>query len=212
MQFISKGPPRAQAHPSTIPYLFVVFWIVTQTIWALLQSVSHLTLACDAIDVLPGSLRRFQVQQYLKVSNFGDPKFWNMGTAEYKLSFESIRSLSPRELDRGQRSQLANRVLRVLLRANISSLATMQNQLVVLTKLITIPNKSMEILTNVRESVPEESKEAAGEPILMALARKIDGSMEWSDDNIHCVKTLRRLVRSVLRSEKSRRKDTYSQD
>ncbi len=135
-----------------------------------------------------------------------------MGTAEYKLSFESIQSLSPRELDRGQRSQLANRMLRVLLRANISSLATMQNHLGVLTKLIAIPNKSMEILTNARESVPEEAKKAAGEPILMALARKIDGSIEWSDDNLHCVKLLQRLARSVMRYVKFCRKDTYSVD
>ena len=122
-----------------------------------------------------------------------------MGATDYGLAFESIQRLSPMEIERGQRSQLANRILRILLHANMSSLGKCRDHLMVLIKLLAISNKSMDILLNVTEDSSEKSKQIDNEPTLMILARRIDGSPERSYDNVHCVKALQKLTHSVIR-------------
>lgn len=146
-----------------------------------------------------GCLRTFQVDRYLSTSDFREPKYWDIGAAEYLVDFRGIQAISTKALDRGQRSKLANRVLRILLVANTTNLARTTEHLILLAKLIQMPNKSMNILTN-ENDVPRKGSEKPRDEIpLMTLARGIDGVVGWSEDNVHSVRVLRQLTNSVMR-------------
>lgn len=143
------------------------------------------------------NLRNFQVDRYLNISNFGDAKFWNLRSADYTVAFQSIEYLLPDELEPEQRSNLANRILRILILVNMPSLAQ-TSHLAVLTKLISIPIKSMSILTKSSEILPKDSKQAS-EVALITLARGIDELTKWSVENVETVEVVKRLTRSVMR-------------
>ena len=134
------------------------------------------------------------------ISSFRDARFWDISTADYRLAFKSIQQLDLSLLDRAQSSQLANRILHVLLRAKILSLAKAAEHTTVLTKLTLNPNKSMDILTDTQMSSSKELKQSEGEIALIQLARGVDGFMKWSIDNIHSLEILQRLAGSVTRS------------
>ena len=144
-------------------------------------------------------LRTFQVDRYLCTSEFDDPKYWDVGAADYVVALQSIQATRIRDFDRGQRGKLANRVLRILLLANMSKLARTTEHMILLAKLIRMPNKSINILTNEAELSKKGSAQAKDEMALFSLARGIDGVRVWSEDNVHSVKALRQLTSSVMR-------------
>lgn len=95
--------------------------------------------------------------------------------------------------------RLANRVLRILLLANKSELARTTDHLILLTKLIQLPNKSINILNNEVERPRKGSAPPIAEIALMSIARGIDGFLRWSEDSVHSVRALRQLARSVMK-------------
>ena len=146
-----------------------------------------------------GCLRTFQIDRYLSTSDFGEPKYWDVGAAEYIVALRSIQATPTNAFERGQRSRLANRVLRILLLANMSKLARTTDHMVLLAKLIQIPNKSINILTNEREMPRKGSIQPKDEMALISLARGIDGVIGWSEDTVHSVRAFRQLASSVMR-------------
>ena len=144
-------------------------------------------------------LQTFKVDRYLSTSDFNDPRYWDVGAADYLVALQSIQATPANEIDRGQRSRLANRVLRMLLLANMSKLARTTDHLILLTKLIQMPNKSLHILTNEAEIPRKIFEPPKDEAALMSLARGIDGVVAWSGDNVHSVRALKQLARSVMR-------------
>ena len=122
-----------------------------------------------------------------------------MGAADYILAFRGILEIPVRALDRQQRSKIANRVLHILLNAKIYSVAATNDHLDMLTKLLDMPNKSMEILTYDKIS-KGQSAQVDDDVALLRLASKIDSSTSpWSDDVIHCITAVERLTRRVMR-------------
>lgn len=146
-----------------------------------------------------GCLRTFEVDRYLSTSDFGEPKYWDIGATEYVTALRSIQAIPTKAFDRGQRSKLANRVLRILLLANTMNLARTTDHLILLAKLIQMPNKSMNILTNENDVPRKGSEKPKDEIALISLALGIDGVVCWSEDNVHSVRALRRLTSSVMR-------------
>ena len=135
----------------------------------------------------------------MSASYFNEPKYWDVGAADYIVSLQSIQATPTNEFDRGQRSRLANRVLRILLLANMSKLARTTDHLILLAQLIQNPNKSINILTNEIENPGKASAHPKDEIVLIGLARGIDGIVGWSEDNVHSVRALKQLARSVIR-------------
>ena len=135
----------------------------------------------------------------MSASYFNEPKYWDVGAADYVVSLQSIQVTPTSEFDRGQRSRLANRVLRILLLANMSKLTRTTDHLILLAKLIQMPNKSINILTNEIENPGKASAQPKDEIVLIGLARGIDGVVGWSEDNVHSVRALKQLARSVTR-------------
>ena len=115
-------------------------------------------------------LRSFQVDRYLSTSNFGDSKYWDIGAADYVVP---LRNTTP--------------------------LARTTDHLILLAKLIQMPNKSMDILTSVNEISGQGSENPKDEMPLISLARIIDGVVGWSEDSVHSVRALTQLTRSVMR-------------
>ena len=146
-----------------------------------------------------GCLRTFQVDRYLSTSDLDEPKYLDIRAADYVVAFQSIQATSTNEFDRVQRSRLANRVLRILLLANMSKFASTTDHLVLLSKLIEMPNKSINILTNEAENPRRGSVQPKEEIALISLARGIDGVVCWSEDDVHSVRALKQLARSVMR-------------
>lgn len=139
------------------------------------------------------------VERYLSISQFTDPRYWDIGTAEYKVAFQSIQTTLINKLDRGQRSNLANRIFHILLDANVTSLAKTAEHTELLAKLVTLPNRSMDLLTSVHESPSVGPRQAREEAALFSLATRIDGVVRWSADNLRAVDALKRLTHSVMR-------------
>ena len=135
----------------------------------------------------------------MSASYFKEPKYWDVAAADYVVALQSIQATPTNEFDRGQRSRLANRVLRILLLANISKLARTTDHLILLARLIQLPNKTINILTNEAENPGEGSAQPKDEIALIGLARGIDGVVGWSEDNVHSVRALKQLARSVMR-------------
>lgn len=131
-------------------------------------------------------------------SNFNEPKYWDVAAADYVVALQSIQATPTAEFDRGQRSRLANRVLRILLLADMSKLARTTDHLILLARLIQMPNKSINILTNEAENPGKETAQPKDEIALIGLARGIDGVVGWSEDNVHSVRALKQLARSVM--------------
>lgn len=146
-----------------------------------------------------GCLRAFQADRYLSTSDFGEPKYWDIGAADYTVALQSVQTAPASAFDRGQRSKLANRVLRILLLANMTKLARTTDHVILLAKLIQMPNKSINILTNETEMPRKGSEKPQDEMALISLARGIDGVVGWSEDNVHSVKALRQLTCLVMR-------------
>ena len=121
-----------------------------------------------------------------------------MGLADYDLTFRGILEIPVQTLDRQQRSKIANRVLHILLNAKLSSVAATIDHLNVLTKLLGIPNKSMEILAYEQTSIGK-SAQTNEDVALLRLASVIDSTLPWSDDLIHCITALERLTGRVMR-------------
>ena len=127
-----------------------------------------------------------------------------MGAADYILAFRGILEIPIRALDRQQRSKIANRVLNILLNAEIYSVPATNDHLDMLTKLLDMPNKSMEILTCGKNS-KGNSAQVDDDVALLRLTSKIDNStLPWSDDVIHCINAMERLTRRVMRYVASR--------
>ena len=145
------------------------------------------------------SLRDFLVQRYVNVASFGDARYWNIQTADYSVAFDAIQYLSPNRLEQNQRSQLANLILRILLQANTPDLVQVCAHFTTLTKLVTTSKGSMNILSNIIEKSPKDSKNKEPELTLIALARRIDESFKWSQDNIVAVGVVQRLIHEVMR-------------
>lgn len=118
--------------------------------------------------------------------------------ADYVTGFKSIQTIPVQSLERGHRSVIANRILRILLHAKITSLAITAEHLTMLAKLLTMPNKSMDILVNAEESKKGLVETGEG-AVLIRLARGIDCTMGWSEDNVYAVNALRTLTSSVMR-------------
>lgn len=152
---------------------------------------------CELIRV--GCLRTFQVDRYLSTSDFDNPNYWDAGAADYVVALQSVQTTRIRAFDRGQRGRLANRVLRILLLANMSNLARITDHLILLAKLIRMPNKSINILTNEAELSKKSSAQAKDGMALFSLARRIDDVRGWSEDNLHSVKALRQLASTVMK-------------
>ena len=81
----------------------------------------------------------------------------------------------------------------------MSKLARTTDHLILLAKLIRMPNKSINILTNEVENSGKGSAQPKDEIALIGLARGIDGVVGWSEDNVHSVRALKQLARSVMR-------------
>lgn len=135
----------------------------------------------------------------MNTSDFGEPKYWDIEAADYVVALRSIQATPATDFDRGQRARLANRVLRILSIANMSKLARITDHLILLAGLIQMPNKSIQLLTNDAENSKKGSAQPKDEVALISLARRIDGVVGWSEDNVHSVRALRQLARSVMR-------------
>ena len=121
-----------------------------------------------------------------------------MGVADYILTFRGILEIPVQALDRQQRSKIANRVLHILLNAKLSSVAAANDHLNMLTKLLGIPNKSMEILAY--ESISKGKSAQTNEDVaLLRLASVVDSTLPRSEDLIHYINALERLTRRVMR-------------
>ena len=138
------------------------------------------------------------MDHYLKISDIGDPKYWEMDSIDYVLAFESIQQTAVEAFDRGQRTQLANRILHILLLANVRTLARFIDHLVLLCKFLMNPNKSMDIFGHTNQIVNKKRLQESQETTLVRLARRIDGVAQWSNDNVNSVITLKRLTQSVV--------------
>lgn len=135
----------------------------------------------------------------MSTSDFGEPKYWDVGAADYVIALQSIQAAPNNIFDRSQRTKLANRILRILLLANMSALAKTTDHLILLAKLIQMPNKTINILTNENEMPRKGYEEPKDGVALISLARGIDGVVGWSEDNVHSVRALVILTRSVMR-------------
>ena len=62
-----------------------------------------------------------------------------------------------------------------------------------------MPNKTINILTNENEMPRKGYEEPKDGVALISLARGIDGVVGWSEDNVHSVRALVILTRSVMR-------------
>ena len=131
-------------------------------------------------------------------SHFKEAKYWDVAAADYVVVLQSIQATPTEGFDRGQRSRLANRVLRILLLADMSKLARTTDHLILLARLIQMPNKSINILTNEAENPGKGSAQPEDEIALIGLARGIDGAVGWSEDNVQSVRALKQLARSVM--------------
>ena len=94
---------------------------------------------------------------------------------------------------------IANRILRILLYAKIPSLAITATHLTMLAKLLTMPNKSMDILANAKEVSKKGNAQINEEAALIRLAYGIDGVVHWTTDTVNSVDALRTVTRSVMR-------------
>lgn len=137
----------------------------------------------------------------MSASDFGEPKYWDIEAADYIVALRSIQVTPANVFDRGQRSKLANRVLRILLLANMSTLGRTTEHLTLLAKLIQMPNKSINILNNESEVATKGSGKRKVEAALIILARGIDGVVGWSVDNVQSVRALRQLTHLVMRHD-----------
>jgi len=145
-------------------------------------------------------LRAFMIDRYLKVSDFKNQRCWDIRTAfVYTVAFEGIRTIPVQQLDRAQREEIANRILRILLQTKVPSLATTTDHLDLLAELTTMPNNSMDILTNTFDNGKTRLTRPEGEFALMTLACDIDGFLTWSIEQIDSVAALRRLTWSTMR-------------
>ena len=121
-----------------------------------------------------------------------------MGATDYILAFRGILEIPVRALDRQQRSKIANRVLHILLNAKLYSVPATNDHLDMLTKLLEMPNKSMEILTC--KKIPRgKSAQMNDDVALLRLASVIDSIVPWSDDLIDCINAVERLTRRLMR-------------
>ena len=122
-----------------------------------------------------------------------------MGAADYILAFRGILEIPVRALDRQQRCKIANRVLHILLNARLYSVPATNDHVDMLTKLLEMPNKSMEILTYEKIS-KGKSVQVDDDVALLRLASRIDNStLPWTDDVIYCITAVERLTRRVIR-------------
>ena len=94
---------------------------------------------------------------------------------------------------------IANRILRILLYAKTPSLAVTADHLTMLAKLLTMPNKSMDILANAKEVSKNGNAQINEEAALIRLAYGIDGVIHWTTDTVNSVDALRTVTRSVMR-------------
>lgn len=94
---------------------------------------------------------------------------------------------------------IANRILRILLYAKTPSLAVIADHLTMLAKLLTMPNKSMDILANTKEVSKNGNAQINEEAALVRLAYGIDGVIHWTTDTVNSVDALRTVTRSVMR-------------
>ena len=83
----------------------------------------------------------------------------------------------------------------------MSTLGRTTEHLTLLSKLIQMPNKSINILNNESEVATKGSGRREDEASLISLARGIDGVVGWSVDNVHSVRALRQLTHSVMRHD-----------
>lgn len=145
-------------------------------------------------------LRNFLIDRYLEVSSFHDPKCWDFNTAfDYTVAFEAIRTFPVEEIHREHRSDIANRVSRIILHNKVPNLAMMTEHLSLLAAMTTIPNKFMHILTDTSDDGESRLGQHGGDFALITLARCIDDYVHWSVERIGSVAALIRLARSVMR-------------
>lgn len=146
-------------------------------------------------------LSTFQVDHYLSLSEFRDPKYWDIGSPDYALCFGSLQALSTKTLGREQRTRLANRTVWILLCANMSNFANMNDHLALLARLIDRPNNSIAILNNAKGRPKEDSPSSGAKRqiALLDMAQSIDDFVYWQTDTLHCVNALRKITRLVLR-------------
>ena len=81
----------------------------------------------------------------------------------------------------------------------MSELARTTDHLILMAKLIQMPNKSIKILTNENEIPRKGLEKPDAEIALISLARGIDGVVGWSEDTLHSVRALGQLARLVMR-------------
>ena len=145
-------------------------------------------------------LRGFIIKRYLKISNFDDAKSWDIKSAEYALSFESLATIPSNELSRDTRPVLANRILQVVQSTDMDSLSNVSAHLNILQNLVQQPSKSMWILTNTEVTIKRvPQRYITNEIALLAIAQDIDNLFPWSIDNVDCIEALEQLARRVLR-------------
>lgn len=145
-------------------------------------------------------LHNFLIDRYLKVSSFQDPRCWDFSTAfDYAVAFDGIQTVPIRAIDRRQRGDIANHILRILLQTKIPTLAIVTDHLSLLADIVGTPNKSMHILTNTIDYEKSRLSQSYSDLALLKLARRIDGFIPWSVECDDSVAALRRLIRSVMR-------------
>ncbi|KAL6715509.1 hypothetical protein ACLMJK_006470 [Lecanora helva] len=154
---------------------------------------------CDTNDLgsdFSKHLRNFQVQRFLDASRFSDPKCWEIRAIDYAIAFKAIKNQSPRYLERRQRSSIANHILRIVMHINIPTFELLIDHLVILIKMLTIPNSEMVILSDTGKAVPHQ--EGSNELTLITLTRQLDGRVKWTTDDIQAVEVLQRLASAVM--------------
>ncbi|KAG8526655.1 uncharacterized protein KY384_008084 [Bacidia gigantensis] len=143
-------------------------------------------------------VRDLQISRYLKASQFEDPKFFNIGSADHALAFESLHFIPVEELSAGQRTILADCVLRTLLSGRTTTSEDISDHLNMLCKLISKPEKRMCILRNL-EPATNADPAPSNEPVLTRLAKLTRPASRLHQSKATCLDAFNRLVRRVMK-------------
>lgn len=155
--------------------------------------------------IFTANLTSFQAAQYLNLLGSKDPRYWDINTVQYSFAFETIQRIPSSAFTKTHRTEIANKILRIILHKKALDLPRMTENIIFLIRLLEHPNSKMAILNNPSGLSREDSTEAeirheesTFEPALIVLADKI-GNQAWSVDHVGCTSALRLLTQLVTR-------------
>ena len=141
--------------------------------------------------------RKFLVSEYVGCTDaegFDKP----LSKMRHQLAVESLQCIPTHAFDRKERSTLSNQLLREVMHTTSDITSTARN-ITLLVKLISIPSKSMNVLTKLNGLAGEEApgKEDENTAMLVTLAHNLDKC--HPEVHIGALRGLKQLARQIMK-------------